>query len=104
MLLQQRAPAVRRSRPCDTMLPGGTGYTSVSAGLVRRRLLRFDLEVTVHGVGGDWSIFRPVGATCKFDVVRKHGPVPLFPRPRKQNGDKSPHSKIPRGASANGAK
>ena len=36
-------------------------------------------EVSVHGLAGDWSIFRPKNAFRGQTVGRKHGPVP-FPR------------------------
>ena len=35
--------------------------------------------VTVHGLAGDWSIFRLKNAFCRRTVGRKHGPVP-FPQ------------------------
>ena len=34
-------------------------------------------RVTVHGAGGDWSIFRPINVVCRHDLARKHGPFPL---------------------------
>jgi len=37
------------------------------------------LCVSVHGLVGDWSIFRPENAFRGQTVGRKHGPVP-FPR------------------------
>ena len=39
----------------------------------------FPLFVTVHTAGGDWSIFRPIGATFISNAGRKHGPAPFFP-------------------------
>jgi len=37
--------------------------------------------VTVHGSGGDWSVFRRLTRLYTIDVGRKHGPVPLLFRP-----------------------
>jgi hypothetical protein len=35
--------------------------------------------ITVHGLAGDWSVFRREITFCQKNVGRKHGPVP-FPR------------------------
>ena len=34
-------------------------------------------DVTVHGLAGDWSIFRRENVFCEKSVSRKHGPVPF---------------------------
>ncbi len=58
--------------PIDSLTPNVVENLDEMAAKIGRSL---------HGAGGDWSIFRPIDTGSSDDLVRKHGPVPSFHAP-----------------------
>jgi hypothetical protein len=84
------APRLLRFDPIGP--PGRTNTGGDPAGLHpyigcptgKLQLDRIIGTVTVHGLAGDWSIFRREITFYQTNVGRKHGPVPF---PRREGGD-----------------